>query len=148
MGKSDKEMTREQFISEQAKSERRIRRRCAPLGIIYCIRLATGGFGLYLLAICFKYFNTDARSTILWELAACISIIAITFPWERYSKHRFVELATKCPSCQSILVFLHDEKNVNSGRCYNCGQLLFEIGAEPSGGGDGRPAAGVPSAHP
>ena len=61
-------------------------------------------------------------------------MFAITFPWERYSKRRFVELAVKCPSCQSVLVFLHDEKNIDSGRCYNCGQQIFELGAEQEAG--------------
>ena len=119
-------MTKEEFVSRQADAERRIRRLVSPLGIIYSIRLAVAGYGLYLLIPLFQYFNTEARAVILYELGACILVFAASFPWERYSKRRFVELAIKCPSCQSILVFLREEKTNETGICYNCGRKVFE----------------------
>ena len=119
-------MTKEEFITQQADSERRIKLRVMPVGIIYSIRIAVA-FGALVLPIpLFLYFNTEARTTILYVLGSCIMVFAMTFPWERYSKRRFVELAIKCPSCQSPLVFLFDLKTNETGICYSCGKKIFE----------------------
>ena len=123
----DKHMTRDEFTMLTTGSERRIKRSIFPLGITYSVRLAFGGYGIYLIVLFFMHFNTEATSVILYGIVVCGFFFTVTFPWERYSKRRFVELSVKCPSCHSCLVFLQDENTLNTGRCYHCGTKVFDV---------------------
>lgn len=122
-------ITREQFISRMRDSERGIRHRVVPLGIIYSIRLVSAFAGLVLSVLLFWFLATEARNTVLIELGVCILLFVGSYAAEWDGKRRFVRLALKCPSCQSCLVFLRTDqaaqKTLETGRCYHCGERVF-----------------------
>ena len=120
-------MTREEFISLKKDSERRISRRVVPVGIIYSIRLVSPLAALILAALLWRFFSTEARTTILVELGVCVLLFVGSFPAEGDSRRQFSRLALKCPACQSCLVFVGAEKTVETGCCYECGQKVFDL---------------------
>jgi hypothetical protein len=120
-------MTREEFVSQMTASEQQIRRRVIPLGFIYSMQLAVAFGGIALAACLFWYFTTAARNILLAELGICALLFFAAFPMERASRRRFISLAVKCPSCQSCLVFMREEKTLETGRCYKCGQRVFDV---------------------
>ena len=124
-------MTHDEFLMQMSDAEREIRRHVLPLGIIYSVRLASGVAGPVLVVLLFLYFFTAARTAILFELGFCILLFGASFPVERQHKARFVRLALKCPSCQSCLVFLRNDRageaTLETGCCYHCGRRVFEV---------------------
>lgn len=119
-------MTREEFLSKQAESERRIRRRVIPLGVIYFIQLASSVGSIILAVLLWIYFATDARNAILLELVFCVLLFAATFPAERDSKKHFARLGLRCPSCQGYLILNDGKKTAETGHCHQCGMRVFE----------------------
>lgn len=120
-------MTREQFLSQKTESERRIRHRVVPVGIIYSMRLLAVLAGIFLAALLWTRFATGARSAILGELGVCVLLFVVGVSAERDSRRQFVELALKCPECQRCLVFNQAGKTVETGCCSYCGRRLFDL---------------------
>jgi hypothetical protein len=124
-------MTKEEFMTRMADAERQIRHSVTPLGIIYSVQLA-GAFGLvYTAVLQWKFCRTDIQTATLLATGSCLLLFLGGFPWERYSKRRFVRLALKCPACQSCLVFLQrdaeGQKTLDTGLCYHCGERVFDV---------------------
>jgi hypothetical protein len=118
-------MTREQFLSQKTEAERRIRHRVVPVGIIYSIRLLSVLAGVFFSVLLWTRFATGVRIVILSELGICVLLFVVGVRAERDSKRQFVELALKCPECQSCMVFNRAEKTVETGYCYHCGRRFF-----------------------
>jgi hypothetical protein len=114
--------TRDEFIRQKVDSERQIRRRVIPLGIIYAIRLAIIPCGIQ---AAYLTWNTGSHIPVFCGLVFCALLFVISFPVERNNKRRFVELALKCPSCLSCLVF--EDETLKTGRCYHCGERIFDL---------------------
>jgi hypothetical protein len=119
-------MTREEFLSKKADSERQIRRSVIPFGLIYSIRLVSPVCIIVLAVLLAIHFGTAARKTILFELLFCVLLFGITFPVERDGRKRFARLGLRCPSCQSYLIFTDGKKVAETGRCPHCGALVFD----------------------
>jgi len=119
-------MNREEFLSKQAESERRIKRRVVPMGVIYAIRLASVFGGVILMALLCIFFTTDARNPVLLALGICGILFAASFPAERDSRMNFAKLALKCPSCQDFLVFIEGRKTAATGICPRCAARIFD----------------------
>jgi len=119
-------MTREEFISQQTDSERRIVRRVVPYGIIYSIRLVSAVAIVLLAVLLWIYFATDARNSILYELGFCLLLFVGSFPVERDTRRQFPRLGLRCPSCQSYLIFLDGRKTAETGCCHHCGERIFD----------------------
>jgi hypothetical protein len=119
-------MNLEDFLSKQAESERRIRRRVLPMGLIYAIQLASIFCAVVLVVILWVNFATDARNTILLALGICVLLFAAGFPLGRDSRKQFAKLGLKCPSCHNYLVFIDGRKTAETGRCPHCGVQIFE----------------------
>jgi len=118
-------------MSQMGSSERDIRRSVLPLGIIYSLRIGSG-FGVFYSAwLQWKVSGSDVQAVTLIAIGICVLVCFGTFPLERFSKSRFVRLALKCPTCQSCLVFLSNDstaaRTLETGCCYQCGKLVFEI---------------------
>ena len=120
-------MTREEFLLLQADSERRIKRRVIPMGIIYSIRLVSFPASIFLALLLWEYFATDARTIILWELGFCVLLFIGSFPAERDGRKHFARLGLKCPSCQKHLIFSFGKKTAETGRCYHCGERVYTL---------------------
>jgi hypothetical protein len=123
-------MTKDEFISQMTGAEGRIRHRVLPLGVIYSVRLgAIFGFA-YSVVEQWKLCGRDIQTATLLAAGCCVLLCVATFPFERYSKKRFVMLATKCPTCGSCLVFLRNDtttaKTLETGCCYHCGKRVFD----------------------
>lgn len=120
-------MTRDEFVSKKSESEQRIRCSVVPVGIIYAMRLGAV-FGLIFCGVIqSKFYGTDFNKTILFALGILVALFAVSFPAARYSRRRFEQLALKCPSCQSCLVFHRASKTVETGCCYHCGKRVFDV---------------------
>ena len=120
-------MTRDEFISHKTESELRISRQVIPVGIVYSVRLAAAFSSVVLAVLLFRYFSTDARTTILLAFGVCVLLFFVSFPAERHSRSRFFTLALKCPFCQSCLVFIRAQKTLETGCCYHCGKSVFDL---------------------
>ena len=120
-------MTREEFMSQKADSERRICRRVIPLGVIYSIRITSAPAAIILAVLLVQFFATEARTTILLELGFCLLLFGASFPGERDSTRQFLRLALRCPSCGACLVFQRAPKTTDTGCCYECGKRLFDL---------------------
>ena len=120
-------MKREEFLSKQADSERRISRRVIPLGVIYFIRLVSP-VGILILALLLRiYFASDARNSILYELLFCVLLFVGSFLAEKYSRKQLSKLGLRCPACQGYLIFVEGKKTAETGRCHHCGAQIFEL---------------------
>jgi len=119
-------MTREQFLSQKTESERRIRHRVVPVGVIYSIRLLSVLAGILLAVLLSTRFASGIRTAILGELGICVLLFVVGVRAERDSRRQFAELALKCPECERHLVFNHAEKTVETGCCSYCGRRLFD----------------------
>lgn len=120
-------MTREEFVAQKKASEWRISWRVVPPGILYSIFLGMILAVPCLLMLLYLYFSTTVRATILWELACCILLTIICVFAERDGRRRFPKLALKCPSCNGYLVFSAGEETLKTGRCWQCGQQIFDV---------------------
>src|SRR5438552_13425581 len=98
-------MTRDDFLSKQADSERRIRWRVIPLGIIYSIRLVSPVCSMILAVLLWIYFGIDARNIILAELVFCVLFFGGSFLAGRDSRRQFAKRGLRCLSCESYLIF-------------------------------------------
>jgi hypothetical protein len=123
-------MTKDEFMSKMADAERDIRHSVVPLGIIYSVRLGSAFGIIYSAWLQWQMCGTDIQNPTLIAAGVCILLCAGSFPFERYSKRRFVRLALKCPECQSCLVFLRNDetaaKTLMTGCCYRCGKRVFD----------------------
>jgi len=119
-------MTREEFISRQVESERRIRHRVIPFGVIYAVRLASPVCIIILAVLLWICFETEARNLIFLELVFCVLLFAATFLAERNSRKQLGRLGLKCPSCQGYLIFSDGKKTAETGYCPHCGARVFE----------------------
>lgn len=120
-------MTRDEFMSQKSESERRIRRRIVPVGIIYAVRLASV-FGLiYCGVLQWRFYGTAVYMPMLFAVGFLVLLFGLSFPVARNGYRRFVQLALKCPFCQSCLVFNRAAKTVETGCCYHCGKRVFDL---------------------
>ena len=120
-------MTQDQFISQKIDSERRIRHRAVPVGIIYSIQLASVPASILLAVLLWRVFATGAWTAILCGLGGCVLLFVVGVRAVQDSRRQFVRLALKCPECQSCLVFSQAEKTVETGCCYHCGRRFFDL---------------------
>ena len=127
-------MTREEFLKKQGDSERRIKRRVIPLGIVYTVRLMSP-FVIVFLALLLPgiWQLGDARIRVEFVMAiVCFILFFVgSFPLERDTKTQFQRLALRCPECSSYLVFIRYDtegsKALESGCCYYCGKRVFDL---------------------
>ncbi len=119
-------MTREEFISLQVESERQIRRRVIPFGVIYAVRLVSPVCIIILGVLLWIRFETEARNVIFLELVFCVLLFVTTFPVERNSRKQLARLGLKCQSCQGYLIFSDGKKAAETGHCPHCGARVFE----------------------
>ena len=120
-------MTQAEFVAKQADSERRIVRRVVPYAVIHSVRLVSALAVIVLTALLWRYFATEARTAILWELGACVLLFVVSFPLERDTRRQFPRLGLRCPSCQSYLIFLDGKKTAETGCCHHCGERIFDL---------------------
>ena len=120
-------MTQDQFISQKIDSERRIRHRAVPVGIIYSLQLASVPASILLAVLLWRVFATGAWTAILCGLGGCVLLFVVGVRAVQDSRRQFVRLALKCPECQSCLVFSQAEKTVETGCCYHCGRRFFDL---------------------
>jgi uncharacterized paraquat-inducible protein A len=122
-------MTRAEFITTQAESERQIRRRVIPFGIIYTLRLASP-LVILVLAIftplVWSDIDVGLRATYISGLVVFTMILAGSFPLERRTKRQYQTFGLRCPSCQYYLIFISGLKTVKTGFCYHCGHKIFD----------------------
>lgn len=120
-------MTREEFLSKQADSERRISWRVLPLGVIYFIRLISLVASMILALLLWTYFATDARKIILFEAVFCVLLFVGSFVAERHGTRQFARLGLRCSYCQGFLVFIDGKKAAATGCCPHCGERVFTV---------------------
>ena len=119
-------MTRNEFLLKKRESERRIRRRVIPLGVIYSIQLVAAPASIVLMVLLWKYWDTEARNIVLTESVFCILLFAGSLFAERDSRRHYDRLALRCPFCGICLVFIPGKKTVDTGLCYSCGKRIIE----------------------
>jgi hypothetical protein len=120
-------MTKDEFMLQKSESERIIRRRVIPVGLIYSVRMASF-LGLALCGVfLWKFYNPAFYTPILPAACVLILLFGISFPAARSSNRRFARFALKCPSCQRWLVFSGAAETVKTGCCYGCGNRIFDL---------------------